>query len=61
MMRDYRQVLERQIEILEAAIRERKRQLETTPEKELNAVANMFALYQSFSVPEEAVSVQINF
>lgn len=61
MMRDYRQVLERQIEILEAAIRERKRQLETTPEKELNAVANMFALSQSFYVPAEAVSVQINF
>ena len=57
----YRATLERQIEILEAAIRERRRQIETTPETELNAVANRFALSQSFYVPEKAVSVQINF
>lgn len=61
-MTTYKQVLETQIEILEAAITERRRELNTRPVADLNLYASKnFLLSQPFYVPEKAVSVQIVF
>lgn len=58
----YKAALEKQIDILQAAITERKRELETRTDAELNYFASQpFLLSQPFYVPEKAVSVQILF
>lgn len=61
-MNTYKQVLEEQIKVLEAAITERRHELETRTDAELNCFASRpFLLSQPFYVPKKAVSVQIIF
>lgn len=58
----YKQVLEKQIAILTAAVIDRKRELKTRTDAELQAtVARDFALMLPIYIPSEAAAVEIVF
>ena len=58
----YKQVLEKQIAILTAAVIDRKRELKTRTDAELRAtVARDFALTLPIYIPAEAAAAQIVF